>query len=332
MGNETICCDGNHSISCFYIVIVFFGSSRVKKLVMIFFSLNLKLHGVINLENYSSRFLFFRKLNILIDYLFRRNLHNLPLRRIKEMLNRFENNVTVQSILDQLSSTTKSTNSISSEQQNHDKDQEILDPILTPKKFYDIIDDSLILDDVRLCINDMILFLTSNFFQTTRSSQSSTPISVSFHDLSLISSSTTSSLPSTPSTPHSRFHRPLNRFPSSTNQDHSFNTDLILRLPTSTFSRCIETNNLTPSLSAQSNIIGKKRRKNKNKQQSNELLLNVNNNNNNMNEEQATLTQQTYNVFLPEDCSDFVVIDEENANDWTETVNRNFGLRMNSIT
>ena len=92
------------------------------------------------------------------------------------MLDRFERNVTIQSIIDQLPSVTKSNTFIPPEEQNHEKDQTILDPILTPKKFYDTIDDSLILDDVRLCINDMILFLTSNFFQTTRSSQSSTTI------------------------------------------------------------------------------------------------------------------------------------------------------------
>jgi hypothetical protein len=240
------------------------------------------------------------------------------------MLIRFEHNITVQNILDQLPSIGKTTNLISIEQENLPKDEQIIDPILTSKKFYDIIDDSLILDDVRLCINDMILFITSNFFQTTRSSQSSTPLLVSFHDLSLIS-------PSTPSTPHSRFHRPLTRFSSTTNQDHSFNTEQILRLTTTTFSRCIDTNNLTPTLSVQS----KKRRKNKNKQQqqSNELLLNINNNNNNMNDEQDYLQpqQQTFNVFLPEDCSDFVVIDEQNDNDWIDTVNRNFGIQMNSF-
>jgi hypothetical protein len=241
------------------------------------------------------------------------------------MLIRFEHNITVQNILDQLPSIGKTTNLISIEQENLPKDEQIIDPILTSKKFYDIIDDSLILDDVRLCINDMILFITSNFFQTTRSSQSSTPLLVSFHDLSLIS-------PSTPSTPHSRFHRPLTRFSSTTNQDHSFNTEQILRLTTTTttFSRCIDTNNLTPTLSVQS----KKRRKNKNKQQSNELLLNINNNNNNdMNDEQDYLQpqQRTFNVFLPEDCSDFVVIDEQNDNDWIDTVNRNFGIQMNSF-
>ena len=37
----------------------------------------------------------------LFNIIFRRNLHNLPLRRIKEILNRFEHNVTVQSLIDQ---------------------------------------------------------------------------------------------------------------------------------------------------------------------------------------------------------------------------------------
>jgi hypothetical protein len=245
------------------------------------------------------------------------------------MLNRFEHNITVQSILDQIPLITKPKNFILSEQEIFN---ETIDPVITSKKFYDIIDDSLILDEVRLCINDMILLLTSNYYQTTlltssltstTTSQPSTPLSVSFHDFSLLSSSTTSSLPSTPSTPHSRYHRSLTRFSSTTSQDHSFNTEHILRLPTTTFSRCTETVNtshLTSPLSTQSSIIGKKRRKNKNKQQqSNELLLNTNNNNNNMNnDEENSLQQQQqiFNVFLPEDCSDFMVVDEQNDNDW----------------
>lgn len=245
------------------------------------------------------------------------------MKRIREMVNRFEHNVTVQSILDQLPSTSKSNHVISSEEQTRAKvEEEILDPTPPSKKCYDLIDNSLILEDVRLCIDDMLLFLTSNFFQTTRSSQSSTPLSVSFHDLSLISPTSTSSLPSTPSTPHSRFHRPLARFPSSTSQDHSFHTEHILRLPASVFPRCIEPTSLTPPLSASLNINAKKRRKNKSKQQTNEILLNVNNNNNNNNlMEEQTLVLATYQVFLPEDCSNFVVIDEENSADWTETIN-----------
>ncbi|CAF4618688.1 unnamed protein product [Rotaria sp. Silwood1] len=289
--------------------------------------------------------------------LLKRNVHNLPLRSIKEMINRFEHNITVQSIINQIPSMGIKNNLTSTEQQNLNKNNELIDPLCTSKKFYDIIDDSLILDDVRLCINDMILFLTSNFYQTTllsstsiltttttttatTTSQPSTPLSVSFHDLSLISSSTTTSLPSTPSTPHPRFHRPLTRYSSATNQDHSFNTEHILRLPTSTFSRCIDTTNLTAPLSAQSNIVGKKRRKNKNKQQSNEILLNVNNNNNNMENEEENLQQQqqqqhqqkqSFDVILPEECSDFVVIDEKNDNDWINNVNRNFGIQINSL-
>ena len=248
------------------------------------------------------------------------------------MLNRFERNVTVQSIIDQLPLTTKTNNSTPSEQQNLNKDNEIVDLILPSKKFYEIIDDSLILDDVRLCINDMILFLTSNFYQTTTTAATtpcSPPLSVSFHDLSLISPST--SLPSTPSTPHSRFHRPLTRFSSTTSQDHSFNTEHILRLPTTTLTRCIDATNLTPPLSTQSSVIAKKRRKNKNKQQPNELLLNINNNNNNNNEEGNFSQQQTFTVFLPEDCSDFVVIDEQNDTDWIDNVNRNCGIQINSF-
>ncbi|CAF2873529.1 unnamed protein product [Rotaria sp. Silwood2] len=283
--------------------------------------------------------------------LFKRNVHNLPLRRIKEMLNRFEHNVTVQSIINQIPSMAVTNNSTTTEQQNVDKNNEIVDSLCTSKKLYDIIDDSLIVDDVRLCINDMILFLTSNFYQTTllsstsilttttttaaTTSQPSTPLSVSFHDFSLLSSSsTTTSAPSTPSTPHARFHRPLTRFSSTTNQDHSYNTEHILRLPTSTFSRCIDATNLTQPLSIQSSIIGKKRRKNKNKQQSNEILLNVNNNNNNMENEEKNLQHQqqpTFDVILPEECSDFVVIDEKHDNDWIDNVNRNFGLQINSL-
>ncbi|CAF4705843.1 unnamed protein product, partial [Rotaria magnacalcarata] len=49
-------------------------------------------------------------------------------------------------------------------------DNKPIDPILTSKKSYNIIDDSNILNDVRLCINDMILFLTSTFYQTSQSS------------------------------------------------------------------------------------------------------------------------------------------------------------------
>jgi hypothetical protein len=83
-------------------------------------------------------------------------------------------------------------------------------------------------------------------------------------------------------------------------------------------------------------VIGKKRRKNnKNKEQSNELLLNMNNNNNNNNnmndQREVLLQQQTFNVFLPEDCSDFVVIDEENPSDWIDTVNQTVGLPMNTL-
>ncbi|CAF4978098.1 unnamed protein product, partial [Rotaria socialis] len=149
--------------------------------------------------------------------LFKRNVHNLPLRRIKDMLNRFEHNITVQSIINQIPSVKLTNKSTTTQEQNLNKNSDLNDSMSTSKKFYDIIDDSLILDDVRLCINDMILFLTSNFYQTTllsstsilttttttaTTSQCSTPLSASFHDLSLISSTatTTTSLPSTPLT------------------------------------------------------------------------------------------------------------------------------------
>jgi hypothetical protein len=147
----------------------------------------------------------------------------------------------------------------------------------------------------------MILFLTSNFYQTS--------LSIPFSDLSLIPSS-----PTTPTTPYSLFHRSLSRFSTTTttttNQDHSFSNEHLLRLPTTSFSRCFE--NLTPPSSTNSSIIGKKRRKNKNKQQqSNEILLNTNNNNNNIsNQDQCYLQPSTYHVYLPEDSLDFFVIDE----------------------
>ncbi|CAF5108826.1 unnamed protein product, partial [Rotaria socialis] len=77
---------------------------------------------------------------------------------------------------------------------------------------------------------------------TATTSQCSTPLSASFHDLSLISSTatTTTSLPSTPLTSRTRFHCPLTRFSSTTCPDHAL-TEHLLRLPTSTFSRCIDT-------------------------------------------------------------------------------------------
>ncbi|CAF1427817.1 unnamed protein product [Adineta steineri] len=236
----------------------------------------------------------------------KRNVHNLPLRRIKEILNRFEHNITVQNITDQMQ--TNLFLPCQSQQifDQHQTDNESIDPILISKKSYDTIDDINILNDVRLCINDMILFLTSNFYQ------SSTSLLLPFSDLSLIPTS-----PTTPSTPHSLFHRSLSRFSSTTaNQDHSFTSEHLLRLPTAAFSRCIE--NLTPPSSTNSSIIGKKRRKNKNKQEtSTEMLFNTNNNNNNnmINMKDNYSQQSTYNVFLPEDCSDFIVIDEQNNND-----------------
>ncbi|CAF0846105.1 unnamed protein product [Rotaria sordida] len=263
--------------------------------------------------------------------LVKRNLHNIPLRRIKEMLNNFEHNVNVENIIDQ----TKINLFIPCQPQQileqHGTDNESIDPILTSKKSFNIINDSDILNDVRLCINDMILFLTSNFYQT---SQSLTSLTISFSDLSLIPSS---SSPTTPTTPHSLFHRSLSRFSSTTtSQDHSFTNEHLLRLPTTAFSRCIE--KLTPPSSTNSSIIGKKRRKNKNKQQqhsSNEILLNTNNNNNNnnnqiINENDYPLQQLTYNVILAEDYSDFIIIDEQNDNHYCDSFIQNFDQRRNS--
>ena len=144
----------------------------------------------------------------------------------------------------------------------------------------------------------MILFLTSNFYQTS--------LSIPFADLSLIPSS-----PASPATPHSLFHRSLSRFSSTTtNQDHTFSNEHLLRLPTTSFSRCFE--NLSPPSSINSSILGKKRRKNKNKQSTNEILLNTNNNNNYLfMPEDYSLSQATYQIYLPEDSSDFLVIDEQ---------------------
>jgi hypothetical protein len=224
------------------------------------------------------------------------------------MLNRFEHDVTVQSIIDQLKTNLFLPCQSQQIPDQNQTDNESIDPILTSKKSFDIIDDSNILDDVRLCINDMILFLTSNFYQTS--------LSIPFSDLSLIPSS-----PTSPSTPHSLFHRSLSRFSSTTtNQDHSFSNEHLLRLPTTSFSRCFE--NLTPPLSTNSSIIGKKRRKNKNKQQqqSDEILLNTNNNNNNhlFDEDNYYSQQSTYHVYLPEDSSNFLVIDEQEFENLTQ--------------
>ena len=275
------------------------------------------------------------------------------------MLSRFEHDLTVESIAEQysLSTITKSA-PLASEQPIYPQDNEIIDPVPTTKKFYEIIDDSLILDDVRHCINDMILFLTSNFYQTTllscasiltsastasttataSTSQSSTPLSISFHDLSLISATTTTSLPSTPSTPHSRFHRQFTRFSSTTNQEHSFNTEHLLRLPPAStrYNDAISPSNLTPPSSAQSSIMGKKRRKNKSKSQEqppSELLLNSNNNNNSntrfdTSDNHQLLRQATFNVILADDGSDFVVVDEYTEADRTENDGDNLNVAV----
>ena len=255
---------------------------------------------------------------------FRRNLHNLPVRRVKEMLNRFEHNVTVQSILEQMKDDLKLTVPATLSQPivvARRANQESLETSMPSRKYYDLIDDPSLLNDVRLCINDMILFLTSNFYQT---SQSSASLSLSFSDLSLIPSSSsstaaTNSLPNTPSTPHSLFHRSLSRFSSTTsNQEHPFSTEHLLRLPAASFSRCAD--HLTTPASANASLLGKKRRKNKAKQQlSNESLLNTNNSNNRCYSTQDDLHRQlSYpsisQVLLPTDCSQFLVIDDSTAN------------------
>lgn len=192
----------------------------------------------------------------------------------------------------------------SSNSDQNQTDTESIDPILTSKKSFDLIDDSNILDDVRLCINDMILFLTSSYYQTS--------LSIPLADLPSVSSSS----PTTPTTPHSLFYRSFSRLSSTTsNQDHSFSNEHLLRLSSNSYSRCFES--LTSPSSTNSSIIGKKRRKNKNKPTTNELLLNTNNNNNNSsssssfcvpNEEDLSTT---YEVYLPEDTSDFIIIDDQ---------------------
>jgi len=268
--------------------------------------------------------------------LMKRNRHDLPLKRIKEMLNRFEHNLTVQNILEQFPLTNKTNHSSSiSEQTNVPLSKDVVDPMFQSKKVYDIIDDSLILDDVRFCINDMILLLTSQIYQTalssytsiltntttttTTTSQSSTPLSVSFHDLSLMSSSSTS-LPSTPSTPHSRFHRQLTRFPSSTGQDYPFNSEHLLRLPNA-LPRCMDTinaNQFSPVLSSQTSLLAKKRRKHKaspTPSPTGEPIYNTNNNNNNDVANEFVVKNYSnplamFNVILPEEFSDMVVVDE----------------------
>lgn len=235
------------------------------------------------------------------------------------MLNRFEHNVTVQSILDQ----TKNDLCLSapaalSEQRSN---QEALDPSVPARKYYDLIDDPSLLNDVRLCINDMILLLSSNFYQT---SQSSTSLSLSFSDLSLIpSSSTTStnSLPNSPSTSHSLFHRSLSRFSSTTsNQEHSFSNEHLLRLPAASFSRCAD--HLTsPATSTNASLLGKKRRKNKPKQElANDSFLNTNNSNNRCYSTPDAFNRQASSPFicqvlLPDDYSDFLVVDDSPTND-----------------
>lgn len=237
---------------------------------------------------------------MIIHFFFRRNLHNLPLRRIKDILNHFEHDVTVQSIIDQLKSNLflPCQSQITNSDQNQ-TDTESIDPILTSKKSFDIVDDSTILDDVRLCINDMILFLTSNYYQTS--------LSIPLADLPSVSSSS----PTTPSTPHSLFYRSFSRLSSTTsNQDHSFSNEHLLRLSTNSYSRCFES--LTPPSSTNSSIIGKKRRKNKNKSTTNELLLNTNNNNNTSNEDDSSFQgTRTYQVYLPEETSDYIIIDDQ---------------------
>ena len=211
--------------------------------------------------------------------------------------------MTVQSIIDQLKSNlflpcqSSQTNS----DQNH-TDTESIDPILTSKKSLDLIDDSTILDDVRLCINDMILFLTSSYYQTS--------LLIPLPDMSSVSSSS----PTTPSTPHSLFYRSFSRLSSTTsNQDHGLANEHLLRLSANSYSRAFES--LTASSSTNASIIGKKRRKNKSKQSTNEYLLNTNNNNSHKsNKDDLSFQPMTYEVYLPEESVDFIIIDDQVEN------------------
>ena len=268
------------------------------------------------------------------------------------MLNRFEHDADVQGMINKSPQGAKVNGCPSTiEAAKISTDNETTDNVLASKKLYEIIDDQLILDEVRLCINDMILFLTSQFYQTalssytsiltntttttTTTSQSSTPLSVSFHDLSLLSS-TSVSLPTTPTASHSRFHRPIPRFSSTTTQEHVFNTEHFLRMP-STFTRCfdsINSNHFTPILATQTSVLGKKRRKNKTKSSpDNQVLVNTNNNNNNMDDAEdntsTSVMNGQFNVYLAEECPDFVVIEEQQNNDWLGQAHKNFGIQIN---
>jgi hypothetical protein len=251
----------------------------------------------------------------------RRHHHNLPMRRIKELLNSFEHNVTVQTIVDR---TAKNLFSMSSTIHTQDTIDNVTDSILTSKKSYEVIDDEHLLNDVRLCINDMILFLTSNFYQTR---QSSTSLSLPSSDLSVMHSSsstntTVMSLPSTPSTAHTLFHRSLSRFSSTTTstQEKPFNNEHLRRLPTIGLARCIDnvtsSSTVTTPMTTNENILVKKRRKNKSKQSSsNEPRSNTNNNNNTRlpttkHANNGSTQPSLFHVILAEDCSEMIVIDE----------------------
>ena len=246
---------------------------------------------------------------------FRRNLHNLPLRRIKEMLNHFEHNVTVESMIEQTRTNPFVPDQSQQTVEQHESHVESTDLMLTSKKSFHIIDDSNILDDVRLCINDMILFLTSNFYQTSLSMSSSDP--------SLIPS------PTVPSTPHPLFHRSRSRFSSTTtSQDHSLANEHRLRISTASFPHRVERS--MPLSLTDSTIISKKQRKNK-QQQSKEISLNTNNNNNRslINDQDHYFQQSTYTVCLPEDYPNLNIIDEHNDTDCRKNFIQTFEQRRN---
>ncbi|CAF1049600.1 unnamed protein product [Didymodactylos carnosus] len=274
--------------------------------------------------------------------LFKRNTHNVPLRRIKDMLIRFEHNVNVKSLLERVSSVVSTTVIQSHEiqiplpqrtliQRNYSSTTTTVNTVVT-NSTETIPTQEAILNDVKLCIDDMILFITSTFYQTivlASTASSTTPTStapspsqptspqmcsISCYDYPL-NSTTPISLTSTPLTPHHRFHRSLSsRFSTSTTisiQDGEH----ILRLPTATFPRCEP-------------LPLKTKKKNRNKKSVVAINENINNNNNVVQPQQAESNQsseqqQHYDVFVQEDFADqCLVVDESNQNETVEDKNK----------
>ncbi|CAF0919127.1 unnamed protein product [Didymodactylos carnosus] len=109
--------------------------------------------------------------------LFKRNAHNVPLRRIKDMLMRFEHNISVKSLLEPTLSTMTTTITQSQQQLQLSLPQRTFiqrnysSPMTTTTTTTliniaeTIPSQEVILNDVKSCIDDMILFITSNFYQ-----------------------------------------------------------------------------------------------------------------------------------------------------------------------